>query len=52
MPIKRSHDSHGPFYQWGDHGKKYYYTANNTSSRTRAKNKAEQQSAAAHAHGY
>ena len=52
MPVHRGQDSQGPYYQWGDHGKKYYYTAGDEESRKRAKDKAEAQGAAAHASGY
>ena len=52
MPVHRSRDSKGPYYQWGNHGKKYYYTANSVKSRENAKKKAGRQGAAAHAHGY
>jgi len=49
MPIRRGHDSHGYFYQWGG-AKKYYYVANNPSSRTKAKNKAAKQGRAIELH--
>lgn len=52
MPIKRSHDSSGPYYQWGDSGKKYHYESGNKESRDRAKKKAQKQAQAAHASGY
>lgn len=31
------------YYQWGENGKKYYYSLNSSSSRTRAYNKALKQ---------
>lgn len=52
MPVNRSKDSKGPYYQWGDAGKKYYYEAGNEESRERAKQKAKRQGKAAHAAGY
>ena len=52
MPVHRSHDSKGPFYQWGNRGKKYYYIANNVRSRENAKEKAILQGRAAYANGY
>ncbi len=50
MPTKRSHDSKGPYYKFGDHGHKYYYTAHNEPSRLAAKAKADLQGRAEHAH--
>jgi hypothetical protein len=26
MPIHQGSDTNGSFYQWGQHGKKYYFT--------------------------
>ena len=26
MPVRRGHDSKGPYYEWGGHGRKYRYT--------------------------
>lgn len=52
MPVHRSKDSKGPYYQWGDSGKKYHYTAGDKKSRERAKKKAEKQGQAAYASGY
>jgi hypothetical protein len=52
MPVQRKKDSQGPYYQWGDSGKKYHYEAGNTASRERAKNKATKQGQAARASGY
>jgi hypothetical protein len=43
MPVHRRVDKKGPYYQWGNHGKKYYYIPNNTRMRNIAKNKALQQ---------
>lgn len=52
MPVRRSKDSKGPFYQWGDSGKKYHYEAGIEQSRENAKKKAEKQGRAARAAGY
>ncbi len=42
MPIHRSRDSHGPFYQYGDK-KKYYYISGNKRSREIARKKCGKQ---------
>lgn len=52
MPVHRGKDSDGPYYQWGDSGKKYHYASGNKSSRDKAKDKAENQGKAARASGY
>ena len=52
MPVRRSKDSQGPFYQWGTSGKKYRYKAGDKRSREAAKSKAGKQGQAAHAAGY
>jgi hypothetical protein len=52
VPVHRSKDSQGPYYQWGDQGKKYRYEAGDEDSRDRAKEKATKQGEAAHAAGY
>jgi hypothetical protein len=52
MPVHRKKDSKGPYYQWGDSGKKYHYEEGNKTSRERAKNKATKQGQAARASGY
>lgn len=52
MPVRRGHDKSGPFYRWGESGKKYRYTAGDKASRQEAKKKAEKQGRAAHAAGY
>ncbi|MGA7269601.1 MAG: hypothetical protein WB239_00885 [Acidimicrobiia bacterium] len=43
MPVKRGKDKDGPYYQWGESGKKYRYEAGKTESRNRAKSKAKKQ---------
>jgi hypothetical protein len=52
MPVHRGKDATGCYYQWGDHGKKYYYECNNKESREEAKQKAALQGRAAYSHGY
>ena len=52
MPVRRRQDAKGPYYQWGDHGRKYRYTVGDKASRDRAKQGATRQGQAAHAHGY
>jgi hypothetical protein len=42
----------GYFYQWGNHGKKYFYDPNDSTSENDAYILAAKQSAAAHASGY
>lgn len=51
MPVQRGTDSKGPFYRWGNSGKKYRYTAGNKSSRSRAYNRAAKQGRAIKARG-
>jgi hypothetical protein len=51
MPVHRSQDSNGCYYQWGNQ-KKYYYIAGNIKSRENAKKKANLQGRAAYANGY
>ena len=50
-PIRRSKNSKGPFYQWGNKTK-YYYTAGDEKSRLRAYDKAKKQAAAIFSSGY
>lgn len=52
MPVHRSKDSEGPYYQWGESGKKYRYESGNKQSREKARKKAERQGRAARASGY
>jgi hypothetical protein len=52
MPVHRGKDSKGPYYQWGDSGKKYHYQAGEKKSRDSAKQKATKQGQAARASGY
>ena len=46
MPIRNRKDEKGDYFQWGDHGKKYYYEANNEKSKKIARRKAWKQSRA------
>jgi hypothetical protein len=52
MPVRNGRDSNGPFYRWGNSGKKYYYKPNNEKSRDMAKEKAKKQGIAIHASGW
>jgi hypothetical protein len=52
MPVRRREDKDGPYYQWGDSGKKYRYEAGDAKSREAAKAKAERQGRAIRASGY
>jgi hypothetical protein len=52
MPVHYGKDSKGPYYQWGNTGKKYYYTVNNKISREKAKAKATKQAIAIYASGW
>lgn len=52
MPVARGKDSSGPFYRYGTHGKKYYYTLNDKKSREDAFKRAKLQERAIHASGY
>jgi len=51
-PVHRGKDGKGPYYQWGDSGKKYHYQAGEKKSRETAKQKATKQGQAARASGY
>jgi hypothetical protein len=52
MPVHDGEDDSGPYYQWGNHGKKYYYKKNSAVSENNARKKAGEQGRAAHANGY
>lgn len=52
MPVHAGYDEGGHYYQWGDHGKKYYYQVGDKQSEDDAKLKATKQGQAAYAHGY
>jgi len=49
MPIKKAKDSKGKYYQWGNHGKKYYTKQYGDA---RARKKAERQARAIYSSGY
>jgi hypothetical protein len=52
MPTHIGKDAKGCYARWGSSGKKYYYECENSDARERAKDKANKQGQAAHAHGY
>ena len=43
MPVRRGVDHHGTFFQWGYHGKKYYYSPFQKKSREKAEKDATKQ---------
>ncbi len=43
MPINKRKDVHGPFFQWGDTGAKYYYNKDNKESIEHAREKSAKQ---------
>lgn len=43
MPVNRGKDKDGPYYRWGEHGKKYHYISGNKRSRSIAREKALKQ---------
>ena len=49
MPIHKRVDSTGHYYQYGESGKKYYFTVGDAASEVEALEKAKRQSAAIHA---
>ena len=52
MPTRCLEDVEGCFCRWGGHGKKYRYKCGDKEGRERARNLANAQGRAAHAHGY
>jgi hypothetical protein len=50
MPIHNRTDSQGHYYQWGDHGHKYYY--HDSHSKQKAYQQALTQARAIYYHGY
>lgn len=52
MPIYQGRDTKGDYYQWGNHGKRYYYKVNSERDRKNAHRKAIMQMVAAHYSGY
>ena len=49
MPVRNRRDHSGPYFQWGNHGKKYYYNPLSSRSLKIAAGKAMRQCRAAHA---
>lgn len=52
MPVHRGRDGEGPYYQWGDSGKRYRYEPGDKESRDKARERAEKQGRAVRASGY
>jgi hypothetical protein len=52
MPVEKHHTSEGWYYQWGEHGKKYFFDPDDPRAEAQAKESAGRQGRAAHAHGY
>jgi len=52
MPTHTGQDAKGCYARWGSSGKKYYYKCGDDEARERAKERANAQGRAAHAHGY
>jgi len=52
MPIHRGKDNKGNYFQWGEHGAKYYYNYMNDSSVINAYAKAKRQMRAIYSNGY
>jgi hypothetical protein len=52
MPVKLHHTSEGWYYQWGEHGKKYFFDPDKPEEKTMAQNNVVRQGRAAFAHGY
>jgi len=50
MPVHWGSDASGSFYQYGTHGKKYYYTPGDVQSELAARRAAGRQAQAVHAH--
>jgi len=49
MPVTRGRDDEGPFYRWGERGKRYRYTPGDDAGRRRARSRAAAQGRAAKA---
>jgi len=43
MPVRQGRDSNGPYFQWGENGKKYYYDPKSNRSKEIARKKAARQ---------
>ena len=49
MPLHNRYDRYGHYYQYGDHGYKYYYNANDKHSKLISRQNAIRQGRAIHA---
>lgn len=52
MPIHAGRNYFGHYFQWGEHGKKYYFNPKVKTSERAAYLRAESQMRAAYLHGY
>jgi len=52
MPVQQGRDQNGSYFQWGYHGKKYYYDPRDEVSRREAHESAVRQAYAAYAKGW
>jgi len=52
MPIHIKSNNLGKYFQWGNHGAKYYFDPKNKKSIMFSYNKAVKQAQAAYSHGY
>ena len=52
MPVRSGEDSTGPFYQWGESGRRYYYRKGSETSEKMARARAAAQGRAVRASGY
>ena len=49
MPVYERRDARGPYFQWGDTGRKYYFDPGNLASAARARRRAHRQGQAVRA---
>ena len=52
MPVRQGNDANGAYFQWGEHGKKYYYDPKSERSKETARKKAARQGRAIKASQY
>ena len=52
MPIHSGENSKGYYFQWGNHGAKYYFDPNSNSSIKKAHAKSMRQAKAIYSNGY
>jgi hypothetical protein len=52
MPVTMKTDPNGHYFQWGEHGTKYYFDENDDEAKRNAEDKARRQGRAAYARGY